>query len=256
MIQPTRSEDTAALGLEEISALAANGDPMQFVLRYAPAIRKYLESLLKNSHDAEEVAQEFLLKGILRGFVLTTQLRGKFRYYLKTAVRNAALTHLPRRRPDSAGGVDPGQFADAQDEQPWLAEWRGCVIDRALQALDHHQQQTPGNLFYTVVRLSLDHPEEDSVPLAAQGRYPGRPHAAGRRLSQAIEPGAPPLAELLTAEVARTLDQPTPERIEEELCELGLLTFVPPFLQRTTRTRCANLRGRDLLPGNQDCSQA
>src|SRR5262249_47462657 len=140
-------------------------DPVQFVLRYAPAIRKYLEALLQNSHDAEEVAQDFLLKGILRGFVLTTQLRGRFRYYLKTAVRNAALTHLQRQKPDNAGGVDPAHLADPRDEPTqaeadWLAEWRRCVIARALQALDHHQQQTPDNLFYTVVRLSLDFPEE------------------------------------------------------------------------------------------------
>jgi hypothetical protein len=234
-----RANSESAPGLEEISTRwPLIRDPVQFVLRYAPAIRKYLEALLRNVHDAEEVSQDFLLKGILRGFVRTTELRGRFRDYLKIAVRNTALTHLQRRRPTSPGGSDLAWMADPHDassqaEQEWLAEWRRCVLDRVLQALDHHQQRTPGNLFYTVVRLSLDHPDEDSTALAARaGTLAGRPLRADafrKQLSRARRL----FAELLVAEVRQTLEQPTPERLAEEMAELGLLPFVGAFLPST-----------------------
>jgi RNA polymerase sigma-70 factor (ECF subfamily) len=236
MAKRSRPDSGSAPGLEEISTRwPLIRDPVQFVLRYAPAIRNYLEALLKNRHDAEEVAQDFLLRGILRGFVLTTELRGRFRYYLKTAVRNAALTRLGRQKPDSPGGLNPAQLPDPRDEptqaeQDWVAAWQRCVIDRAMQALDHHQRQAPDSLFYTVVRLSLDHPEEDSTALAerasASAGRPIQPAAFRKQLSRARRR----FAELLVAEVTQTLEQPTPERIEEELSEVGLLSYVRPYL--------------------------
>src|SRR3954466_3601502 len=91
-------------------------DPAQFVLRYAPAIRQYLVALLRNAHEADDVTQEFLLRGLLRGFVRTTHLRGRFRDYLKTAVRNAALSHLSRRADRGARGPDPDHLIQPEDE--------------------------------------------------------------------------------------------------------------------------------------------
>jgi len=236
MPRPSPFDSGSAPGLEEISTRwTMIHDPVQFVMRYAPAIRKYLAALLKNSHNAEEVAQEFLLKGLLQGFVRTEQLRGKFRFYLKTAVRNAALTHLQRQRKNEAGLADLAQLADPHDEpaesdQEWVDEWRGCVIDRALQGLDHHQQRTSGNLFHTVVRLSLDFPNEDSTALAARAsQMAGRPIAPAafrKQLSRARRQ----FAELLLAEVTQTVEDPSPERVQEELAELGLLVHVRDYL--------------------------
>jgi RNA polymerase sigma factor (sigma-70 family) len=225
-----------APGLDEISTRwPLIKDPVQFVMRYAPAIRKYLDVLLHNTHDAEDVAQEFLLKGILHGFIRTEALRGRFRAYLKTAVRNAALTHLQRRRPGPLDPVNLAQLADPHDadaeaETAWTAEWQRCVIDRALQALDHHQQRTPGNLFYTAMRLYLDHPEDDSTALAERaGALTGRPIRADafrKQLSRARRC----FAELLVQEVTQTLEEPTPERIAEECAAVGLMPFVREFL--------------------------
>ena len=230
------SERAAAPGLEEISThWPLIRDPVQFVMRYAPAIRKYLEALLHNAHDAEDVTQDFLIRGLLLGFVRTENLLGRFRHYLKRAVRNAALNHLQRKPANRAGGAVPAALADPHNaelaaEQQWLAEWRGCLLDRALQGLDHHQRQVPGNLFHTVMRLVLDHPEEDSVALAARaGTLVGRPVEAGafrKQLSRARRR----FAELLQEEVRQTLEQPTPERVREELAELGLLSYLRDFL--------------------------
>jgi hypothetical protein len=158
---------------------------------------------------------------------------------------NAALMHLRRHRP--ARGPDPAQPA-APDEPPspadaaWVADWRRCVLDRAWQALDHHQRRSPGNLFYTVLRLTADHPGEDSAALAARagavlGR-PLRPDAFRKQLSRARRH----FAELVVAEVAQTLERPTAERVEDELVEVGLMAFVRDFLPPDWRTRIPSAR--------------
>jgi RNA polymerase sigma factor (sigma-70 family) len=229
-----------APGLDQISTRwRLITDPEQFVLRYAPAIHKYLEALLKNAHDAEEVAQDFLLRSLQKGFVPPAELRGRFRDYLKVAVRNTALNHLRRKKPSRAAGpLD--QAADAEPdaaEREWLAEWQRCVLDRAWQALDSHQGRSPGNLFYTVLRLSADHPQDDSATLAARATaLAGRPLRADafrKQLSRARRL----FAELLVKEVALTLETATPGQVEEELSELGLLPYVRDFLPPDWRSR-------------------
>jgi hypothetical protein len=66
MTKPARP----APGLDQISThWSAIHDPASFTLRYAPAIRAYLLALLRDGHEADEAAQEFLLRVVERGFV-------------------------------------------------------------------------------------------------------------------------------------------------------------------------------------------
>jgi RNA polymerase sigma factor (sigma-70 family) len=158
-------------------------DPARFVLRYEDAIRSYLAALIRNPHDAEEVVQDFFLKITrLRGFFRVRAERGRFRDYLKTAIRNAALNFLRDREPaspiDSALWLrltaDPSQ-PDA--EQAWLNEWRRCLVERAWHALEERQKASRGSLAHTVLRLIVDEPEKDSNELAARtSLLVGRPH--------------------------------------------------------------------------------
>ena len=113
---------------------------------------------------------------VQHGFDRASPDRGRFRDYLKTAVRNAALTHLRRRQREP----DLGDASVLQDAIPdaaegdWLAEWRACLQPR-LRGLESHQQASPGNLFWTVL-LTVDHADEDSTALAARASaIAGRP---------------------------------------------------------------------------------
>src|SRR3954470_16394965 len=81
-------------------------DPLQFVLRYAPAVRRYLAALIKNPHDAEDVTQNFLLRMVKQPFRRAQMHNGRFRDYLKAVLRNAAFTHLRQRNPQ-AGSAAP-----------------------------------------------------------------------------------------------------------------------------------------------------
>src|SRR4051812_24331542 len=169
-------------------------DPEQFALRYAPAIRKYLEAMLRDADDAAEATQEFLLKGLRLGLVEPTHLRGRFREYLKGAVRNTALNCLRRKRPATPSNLPLDQVPDRSPppdvgDSEWLAGWRGCVMDRVWHRLDAHQRESPGSLCFIVLRLTVDRPEADSAALAAraaeQTGRPIRPDAFRKQLSRA-----------------------------------------------------------------------
>src|SRR4051812_27196053 len=103
-------------------------DPAQFVLRYAPAIQRYLTATVRQPQDVEEITQNFLLRILQRGFVEESAVRGRFRDYLKAAVRNAAQTHL-RKQPRAAQNATALNHLAAADttlaaDQEWLGEWR------------------------------------------------------------------------------------------------------------------------------------
>ena len=234
---PRQPQGWLAANLSQISTRwPLISDPVQFVFRYAQPIQRYLLAIIKDPHGAEEVLQDFLLRAFQHGFVPEQVAHGKFRNYLKAAVRNAAVSHFRRQKCASHGSLDGKEdllaapAADAADDanQRWLQQWRQCLLDRVWQALDHHQRHAPDNLSYTVLRLIVDFPEEDSASLAARasqiaGRLV-RASAFRKHLSRARRT----FTQLLVDEVAKTLERPTPDTIEEELIEIGLMPYLRP----------------------------
>jgi RNA polymerase sigma factor (sigma-70 family) len=227
-------------------------DPAHFVLRYAPAIQRYLSALVRNRHDAEEVAQEFFLHVTQHGFFRPSR-GGRFRDYLKAAVRNAALNHLRRNR-----APKPIDFSILQDvvpqktqataDQVWAAEWRKALLERACRALEEHQGQSQGNLAHTVLKVLMDNPFDDSKTLAARvssliGR-PFRAEAFRKQLSRARRL----LAKLIVREVAQTLGDPTLEQIKDELIALALWEYIRPYLAAERRIRCQKTESASAVP--------
>jgi hypothetical protein len=217
-------------------------DSGQFVRRYKAAIEQYLYALVKNRHDAEDILHDFLLRVLKHGFVHVQREGGRFRDYLKIAVRNAALNHLQRKVKPQRGAMKPLPIRAADLSQPttdqqWATHWRHALLERVWKALQHHESRASGNLACTVLRLVLDHPEDDSEALAARVSQslgcPFRADAFRKQLSRARRL----FARFLVIEVTRTLDYATPERIEEELSELGLMQYVRRFLPPDWRLR-------------------
>jgi RNA polymerase sigma factor (sigma-70 family) len=216
-------------------------DPALFVLRYAPAIQRYMRALIRNRHDAEEVVQDFFLRVTQHGLFRPSR-GGRFRDYLKAAVRNAALNHLRRNR-----APKPIDFSMLQDsipqktqttaDQVWAAEWRKCLLERSWQALKEHQDQSPGNLFHTVLNVVVDNPFDDSQTLAARtsaliGR-PLRAEAFRKQVSRARRL----LAKFIVREVAQTLNEPTSKQIKDELIALSLWELIRDHLTAERRSR-------------------
>jgi hypothetical protein len=219
-------------------------EPGLFLVRYAPAICKYFRALVKNEHDAEELSQEFMLRAVKLGFPHAHPDQGRFRVYLKTAVRNAAFTYLRRNKvfPLEDPALPSDSVAEVEDyhsgaDGEWIAAWQRCVLERAWRALEGHQQHHAGNLAHTILRLATENPDESSQALADRaaalcGRLVSA-EAYRKQLSRARHL----FAELVAAQVWQTLDEPTPAKLEEELIEIGLLESLRDFLPADWRTR-------------------
>lgn len=198
-------------------------------------MRSYLDTLLRDSQAADDVSQEFFMSVVAKGFIRADADRGRFRDYLKVSVRNAAMTYLRRQR-RQPGLMDASvmQFVaaapDSAEDAAWLANWRQCLLDRVWRAIESHEHAAPESLYHTILRLSVEYSEADSEQLAERvSRQIGRPLRADALRKQRSR-ARRMFAELLLREVAETLHSPTPELIEDELRETGLMPYIEPFL--------------------------
>jgi RNA polymerase sigma-70 factor (ECF subfamily) len=209
-------------------------EPAHFVHRYAPAIQKYIRALINDPHDADEILQEFLLQVTRHGFQRASPDRGRFRFYLITSVRNAVRAYQARQqgRPApvdlDADRLPDNRFGSA--EAQLLAGWQRCLLDAAWRGLEAHEKRSPGNFAHTVLRMAVDHPECDSRDLAQRVSQKAgttiRPEAFRKQLSRARRL----FAQFIWYEVEQTLDNPAPADVEAELFEVGLMSYVRPFL--------------------------
>lgn len=209
-------------------------DPMKFVLRYAPAIRGYLRALLSQPADVDEVLQDILLGVLERGFTPDRIRRGRFRDYLIATVRYSAWRYLRRKRTRSLNAAQVEELRapveDALDDADWRANWRRCLLDWAWATLEYKQRHAPGNWHYTVLKLTTDHPDASSTTLAARVR--AQPPLSAAAFRKQLSRARAAFARALVAEVERTLKQPAPEAVLDELADLGLLKYVRPYLKR------------------------
>jgi hypothetical protein len=208
-------------------------DPVKFVLRYAPAIRKYLQVLLSQSADVDEVVQEILLNVLERGFTPDRVRRGRFRDYLIATVRYSAWRSRRRKKALELSAEHaetlqaPAEVSTVETE--WLLDWRQCLLDWAWSTIEVRQRRSRCNWHYTILKLSTDHPDIGSKQLAA--RVPSAPPLSAVAFRKQLSRARAAFARALVDEVERTLQKPTPQTVMEELAELGLLAYVRPYLK-------------------------
>src|SRR5437868_9367263 len=141
--------------------------------RYGGAIRRYLQSAVRDPEAVEELFQEFalrLLRGSLGG---ANPERGRFRDFVKGVLFHLIADYhkrrgrLPRNLPEKYAepGFDPPSLADS--DRAFLASWRDDVLARSWKALADIEQ-AGGPPLYTVLRFRGDHPDLRSPEMAEQ----------------------------------------------------------------------------------------
>jgi DNA-directed RNA polymerase specialized sigma24 family protein len=209
-------------------------------LRYSNAIRGYVGAMVKDAQDADELAQEVLVRLIRGDFAAANPERGRFRDLLKVALRNMVRTfwNKKQRRAGTALDVAEVSTADAYADDPeWDAAWQQSLLTLAWTALADYERSQSGSIANTLLRLRAEHPDDDIADLSNRLTEKTGRSFTPATVRQQLRRARLRFAELLIEEIAKGIENPSPERIEEELVETGLMPYVRDFLPADWRTR-------------------
>lgn len=195
---------------------------------YGPAVRRYLMALTRDANVTDELWQQFMMKLLDGSFRHVSPEKGRFRAYVKVT-----LFHLVGRESRRVGKSPPvlsavtGSADKAEpDQSQFDAFWRQQLLDRVWNALADAQPR-----YFRLLSLRKDHPELSTEQLADSFRRESgdiSDVAVRKLLSRARER----FANLLLNDVARSVDPPTRERVEDELGHLELLEYCRPVMTR------------------------
>ena len=192
---------------------------------------------IRDRDIADDLFQEFALRLMRGAFRRADPRRGRFRDFLKTTLSHLVTDHY--RRQGRGAGPCHGCPDPATDRSPlteaeerFTEEWRARLLDRTFAALELFEKRT-GQPLHTLLHFRVDNPDLPVADLARQlsGRLGQEPSAAW--VYKHLHKARQKFADLLVAEVARTLDCPGVEELGEELAELGLLRWCRPALGRS-----------------------
>jgi RNA polymerase sigma-70 factor (ECF subfamily) len=205
--------------------------------RYGGAVRRYLLGAVRDPDAADELAQDFAVKFLRGDFRNADPEQGRFRSFLKSALFRLVVDYQRRRRhqplPMNSNTPEPA----ANDKSPFdsdavfLQSWRCELLARGWAALQK-AEQVEGHRLYTILRFRADHPQMSSAQMSEQLTIDlGKPISAAN-VRQLLHRSREKFAQLLLDEVKQTLEQPTTERVAEELVDLSLLEYCRPALDR------------------------
>ncbi len=206
------------------------------LLRYSNGMYRYALAALKSPDAAEEVLQEFALCLVRGDFRKASPRGGRFRDLVRTVLFHLIVNHQ-RERQRQARFVPLAEPEAAAVESPPEAEaafvrlWRDELLYRAWEGLAEAERQGAPPV-HTVLRLRVEHPEWSSEALAAEaGKCLGKEITAPG-LRQVLHRAREKFADLLLEEVSRSLGDPGPDQVEQELGDLELLVYCRPALDR------------------------
>jgi RNA polymerase sigma-70 factor (ECF subfamily) len=205
--------------------------------RYCGAVYRYLLAAVRDSHLADELAQEFALAFVRGDFKRVDPGRGRFRDYVKTVLFHLVSTHHRKRQklPRSLPAEFPEPAAAPEEvtpsDQEFLSRWREELLARTWEALEAIEKKT-GQLYHTVLRFRAKNPGMQSAQVAEQlGAQLGkRLTAVGVR--QTLHRARDKFADLLLDEVICSLETTDLDKVEQELIDLGLLSYCQDALQK------------------------
>jgi hypothetical protein len=213
----------------------------QLMERYGGAAYRYLLGALRDREAADELFQDFSLRFLRGDFRNVNSERGRFRDFLKTSLFHLIVDHQRRqkaqRRPFAAARPEPATEAPilSESEQLFRESWREQLMDRAWVGLEAIERQS-GQPHHTVLRFRAEQPLLSSAELAGQlSTRLGKSYTIDG-VRQALHRARETFIDLVLDEVARSLERMSRERLEEELAELGLLTYCRAALTRWSQS--------------------
>jgi RNA polymerase sigma-70 factor (ECF subfamily) len=206
----------------------------KLMLKYAGAVHRYLLKILRDPEIAAELEQDFAVRFLRGDFRHCDPSRGRFRDYVKRALQNLVNDYYRRRRPsistDSIFTEPVIEDTPPTFEAEFIESWKKDLLERAWRVLLDLEKKT--NLpYYTVLKLRVDFPDLRSHHLAEKlSSTSGRTVTPGA-FRQAVQRARLKYVGFLIEEVKASLQDPSPDHVEEELGDLGLLEFCRSYLK-------------------------
>jgi RNA polymerase sigma-70 factor (ECF subfamily) len=210
---------------------ARNAAQRQLLLRYYGAVYRYLLGTLHDPAAAEELTHDFAVHFLRGDFKRADPQRGRFRDFLKTALRHLAHDYWRKQKKapaplPSESSAPVGAAAaeiDALDRQ-FLDSWREELFAHTWDALAEVERHS-GQPYHTVLRSKTEQPKVRAAQVAARlSAERGKPFTE-EGVRQVLHRARKKFAELLVAEVARSLQGSEADELEQELIALDLLGY-------------------------------
>lgn len=213
-----------AHGRSEIGASELLAQLMQ---RYCGAAYRYLLGALHNDDAAMELFQEFALRFVRGDFRHASAERGRFRDYLKSALRHL-VTDYHRQRQAAAMSL-PAEVATpapTEEDEDFLQSWREELLSKSWQALAEEHPD-----FHAVLLARVQDPDAASAELAERLKSgPLIRAATPGNVRVILHRARYRFAELLVNLVSQSLGSPTKPELLEELRTLRLFAYCRPAL--------------------------
>jgi RNA polymerase sigma-70 factor (ECF subfamily) len=173
--------------------------------------------------------QEFALKFVRGDFRRASAGHGRFRDYLKAALRNLVTDYHRQRQaqplPLPADLAHPTSACDDADE--FLTSWREELLSKTWNALAAAQPTLHAVLF-----AHVNNPDATAAALAVQVSVRLERFVAAGNTRVMLHRARTRFAELLVAEVSHSLGAPTEEQLRDELRALRLRKLCSPAFQQ------------------------
>jgi RNA polymerase sigma factor (sigma-70 family) len=206
------------------------------MLRYSGAVHRYLLKTVADPDVVSDLDQEFAHRFLKGSFLHYDPKLGRFRDYVKKAVRNLMLDYYRRKGKTRHLDTDleiqiAGKSSLETLEDQFNEAWRGELLDRAWNSLEDFEKRT-GQQYHKVLRHRVTHPKQDSATMARDlAPALGRSVTAGA-FRQLLQRAREKWAGFLIDEVKVSLKSQCREDVEEELADLKLLHLCKPYLER------------------------
>jgi RNA polymerase sigma-70 factor (ECF subfamily) len=222
------------------SVRSARSEQQRQLLRYHEAAFHYLLAMVRDPAVAEELSQDFAVRFLRGDFRQVDPQRGRFRDFLKAALRNLARDYwrkLKKKRdqPEAASEDDFADFDEPADDPLFRVASREDLFARTWEALARFEERT-GKPYFAVLRLKTQQPSIRSPELAQRLGQELNRDFSPEALRQTLHRARKQFAELLLDEVRRSLADKNLDRLEEELIELQLLDYCRSALEERRST--------------------
>jgi RNA polymerase sigma factor (sigma-70 family) len=217
-------------------AEAINAAQQELMRRYSGAVYRYLLGAVRDPDAADELAQEFALRFLRGDCRRADPERGRFRDFVKGVLSHLIVDYHRRKQalpqPLHSDAAEPAASSLSSElDRDFLESWRNELLARAWHALAEIEKDT-GKPFHAVLHFRIQHPDLRSPQMAEQLSAQLGQQVTAAWVRQTLHRGRDRFADLLLAEVTDTLHNPGAQELEEELSDLGLLSYCRSALKR------------------------